>query len=90
MLIKQILDADIANCYEALENDEQLKIIDDKLYSLLSELPKDVNFEMEATVSEYMARVIRIAYLQGIFDFTRLFVVLRENPQHILQKYVDV
>lgn len=90
MLIKQIMDADIANCYEVMENDEQLKIIDDKLYSLLSELPKDVNFEMEATVSEYMARVIRIAYLQGIFDFTRLFVVLRENPQHILQKYVDV
>ena len=24
MLIKQILDADIANCYEALENDERL------------------------------------------------------------------
>ena len=90
MLIKQIMDADIANCYEVMENDEQLKIIDDKLYSLLSELSKDVNFEMEATVSEYMARVIRIAYLQGIFDFTRLFVVLRENPQHILQKYVDV
>lgn len=90
MLIKQIMDADIANCYEVMENDEQLKIIDDKLYSLLSELPKDVNFEMEATVSEYMARVIRIAYLQGILDFTRLFVVLRENPQHILQKYVDV
>lgn len=84
------MDADIANCYEVMENDEQLKIIDDKLYSLLSELPKDVNFEMEATVSEYMARVIRIAYLQGILDFTRLFVVLRENPQHILQKYVDV
>lgn len=90
MLIKQIMDADIANCYEVMENDEQLKIIDDRLYSLLSELPKDVNFEMEASVSEYMERVIRIAYLQGIFDFTRLFVVLRENSQHILQKYVDV
>lgn len=90
MLIKQIMDADIANCYEVMENDEQLKIIDDRFYSLLSIQTDDLKFEMEGTVSEYMARVTRIAYLQGIVDFAKLFVVLKENPDVILQKYVDV
>ena len=90
MLIKQILDSDIANCYDALEKDEQLNAADDRFYSLLSNVSDELKFEMERSVSAYMARVTRIAYLQGIADFTRLFVVLKENPADILRKYVDV
>ena len=89
MLIKQILDADTEKCYEALERDAQLKETEDRLYSLLSGLPDDIRFDMERTISEYMARVTRIAYLQGIVDFTKLYVVLQEDPNVILQKYVD-
>ena len=89
MLIKQILDGDIAKCYDALQNDVKLKATDDRFYSFLEEFPEDIKFEMEQTVSEYMARVTRIAYLQGIVDFTRLYVVLKDNPETILQKCVD-
>lgn len=89
MLIKQILDADTEKCHEALERDAQLEKIDDRLYSLLSDVPEDIRFDMERTISEYMARVTRIVYLQGIVDFTKLHVVLQEDPNAILQKYVD-
>ena len=89
MLIKQILDADTEKCREALERDVQLEKTDDRLYSLLSGLSDDIRFDMERTISEYMARVTRIAYLQGIVDFTKLYVVLQEEPNAILQKYVD-
>ena len=89
MLIKKILDTDTLNCYETFENDANLKAVEGKVYSLLSTLPDGIKFDMERTISEYMARVTRIAYLQGIVDFTRLYVVLQEDPNAILQKYVD-
>lgn len=90
MLIKQIMDGDIENCYEALKNDKLLQATDECLYTRLSELPGDIQFELESIVSKYMARVTRIAYLQGIVDFTKLFVTLKEEPDAILKKYVDV
>ena len=37
MLITQIMEKDVDNCYETLCNDDQLKEIDDKFYSLLSQ-----------------------------------------------------
>ena len=89
MLIKKIIDTDTLNCYEALENDTKLKEAEVKVYSLLSILPDDIKFDMERNISEYMARVTRIAYLQGIVDFTKLYVVLQEEPNAILKKYVD-
>ena len=89
MLIEQIMDSDVDNCYEALHSDEQLKEIDDKFYSLLSECPEHIHFDMEQNVSRYMERVTRIAYLQGIIDFTRLFIVLKKDAHEILRKYED-
>lgn len=47
MLITQIMDGDIDNCYETLHSDEQLKEIDDQFYSLLSECPEHIHFDME-------------------------------------------
>ena len=89
MLIEQIMDEDIDNCYEAFECDAELQRIENEFYSLLSDCPEDISFEMEQNVSEYMARASRIAYLQGIIDFTKLFVVLKEDAHAILAKYVD-
>lgn len=90
MLIKQIMNSDIANCYEAFKNDAELNMTEDKFYRQLSKLPDAVKFEFEQTVNSYLERVTRIAYLQGIVDFTNLFVILKEKPNDILQKYVDV
>ena len=75
MLITQIMDADIHNCYKVFERDMQLKKAEDEFYSLLSKCSEDIGFDMERSVSEYMARVTRLAYLQGIIDFAKLFVV---------------
>ena len=61
-----------------------------EFYSLLSNVSDDFKFEIERSVSECMARVKRIAYLQGIVDFTRLFIILKENSADIMRKYVDV
>lgn len=47
MLITQIMDGDIDNCYETLHSDEQLKEIDDQFCSLLSECPEHIHFDME-------------------------------------------
>ena len=89
MLIQQIMEKDTDNCYKALAEDGQLNETENIFYSLLSKCPEEVRFDMEQIVNRYMARVTRIAYLQGIVDFTRLYVVLRDNPESILQKYVD-
>lgn len=89
MLIEQIMDRDVDNCYKALHSDEQLIEIDDTFYSLLSECPEHIHFDMERNVSKYMARVTRIAYLQGIIDFAKLFIVLKEDAHEILRKYED-
>ena len=89
MLITQIMEKDVDNCYETLRKDDQLKEIDDKFYSLLSKCPEHIHFDMERNVSKYIARVTRLAYLQGIMDFTKLFAVLKEDVHDILEKYVD-
>ena len=47
------------------------------------------NLELENIFTSYMARVTRIAYLQGMKDFTELCGMLREDTQEILKKYID-
>ena len=89
MLIQKIMDSDIESCYAALEKDLQLKKLEDSFYDLLSKFPGDVHFDMERRVSAYKERVIRIAYLQGIIDFSNLFIDLKEDVQDILKKYAD-
>ena len=86
MLIKQIIDGDIAGCRHALEADEQLKEMEEKYYTIMSQCPEEVTFDMESTINAYIARVIRIAYLQGIKDFANLYIALKEDVHEILQK----
>lgn len=90
MLINQIVDEDTSNCYKAMSEDEQLVEMENTYYAMLEELPEDFRFEMERVFSSYMIRVLRIAYVQGIKDFSELFIILKEDVQNILQKYVDV
>ena len=90
MLINQIIDEDTSNCYKTMSEDEQLSGLEDQFYLMLEDCSEDFKFEMERVVSSYMTRVLRIAYLQGIRDFSELFIVLKEDTRNILQKYVDV
>ncbi len=89
MLIKQILEKDTRNCYEAIKNDVQLAALDERFYKLADTMPNADKLAVESIFSEYMARVTRIAYLQGMKDFSELHLVLKEDAKNIMEKYVD-
>lgn len=89
MLIKQILENDTRNCYEAIKNDVQLAALDERFYKLAGTMPNADKLTMESIFSEYMARVTRIAYLQGMKDFAQLHLMLKEDAKNIMEKYVD-
>ncbi|MBR4060113.1 MAG: hypothetical protein IKK03_09780 [Lachnospiraceae bacterium] len=86
MLIKQIIDGDIAGCRHAVEADAPLKELEEELYSIMSKCPEEITFDMESTINAYIARVMRIAYLQGIKDFANLYITLQEDVHNILKK----
>ena len=86
MLINQIMDGDIEGCRHALEADEPLKELEKELYSIVSKCPEEITFDVESTINAYIARVLRIAYLQGIKDFANLYITLKEDVHEILKK----
>lgn len=86
MLIQQIMEDDILNCYQVYKKDEQLKDLEKKLYEVMAKCPEDVFYDMEETVNAYGARITRLAYLQGIKDFAKLHIILKEDIHDILQK----
>ena len=86
MLIKQILENDTRNCYDAMKSDLQLSTLDERFYKLAGTMPNADKLAMESVFSEYMARVIRIAYLQGMKDFVELHVVLKNDVSDILKE----
>jgi len=85
MLIKQILENDTRNCYEAIKSDEQLAVLDERFYKLAGTMPNTDKLAMESIFSEYMARVTRIAYLQGMKDFAELHITLKNSVADILK-----
>lgn len=84
MLVKQILENDMDNCYEALSTDAELAELDKEFYRLANTMSDKDKLEMEDVFSAYMARVTRIAYLQGMKDFAELHVVLKDDVTEIL------
>ena len=86
MLIKQIVDGDMADCRHAIEADEQAKELEEAYYAMLSKCPEEIRFDMEMAINSYAERVIRIAYLQGIKDFANLCITLKEDVHDILKK----
>ena len=89
MLLKQMIAYDLRNCYEAASNDELLQSLEKDFYSFRDGMDEDAFRKLEENFSEYMARVTRIAYLQGMKDFNELCLQLRENTNDIMEKYID-
>lgn len=81
MLVKQILENDMNNCYEALSTDAELN---KEFYQLADTMSDKDRLEMEDVFSAYMARVTRIAYLQGMKDFAEPHVVLKGDAAEVL------
>ena len=86
ILIKQIVDGDIASCRHAVEADAQVKELEEAYYSIMAKCPEETGFDMERAVNAYTERAIRIAYLQGIKDFANLYITLKEDVHEILKK----
>ena len=89
MLLKQMIANDLRNCYEVASNDELLQRLESDFYAYREGLDVKGFTKLEEIFSEYMARVTRIAYLQGMKDFNELCLQLRENTNDIMEKYID-
>ena len=89
MLLKQMIANDLRNCYEAASNDELLQRLESDFYAYREGMDVKGFTKLEEIFSEYMARVTRIAYLQGMKDFNELCLQLRENTNDIMEKYID-
>ena len=89
MLLKQMIANDLRNCYEATSNDELLESLESDFYSFRDGMDAKDFRKLEETFSQYMARITRIAYLQGMKDFNELCLQLRENTHDIMEKYID-
>lgn len=89
MLLKQMIANDLKNCYEAASNDELLQSLESDFYSYRDGMDRNDFTRLEEIFSEYMARVSRLAYLQGMKDFHELCLELKENTNDIMKKYID-
>lgn len=89
MLLKQMIANDLKNCYEAASSDELLQSLESDFYSYRDRMDTIDFIKLEEIFSEYMARVSRLAYLQGMKDFNELCLVLKGNTNDIMKNYID-
>ncbi len=89
MLLKQMMANDQKNCYEAIGKDELLQNLERDFYSYRERMDIEDFIQLEEIFSEYMARVTRLAYLQGMKDFNELCLVLKENTNDIMKNCLD-
>ena len=89
MLLKEMIANDLKNCYEATSEDELLQSLESDFYSYRDKMDASDFRKLEEIFSEYMARVTRIAYLQGMKDFNELHIVLKEDTNSIMRNYID-
>lgn len=89
MLLKQMIANDLKNCYEATSNDELLQSLESSFYAFRDGMERKEFSKLEEIFSEYMARITRIAYLQGMKDFHELCLELKDDTNDIMKKYID-
>ena len=89
MLLDKILENDTRSCYAAIKGDLELAQLNKDFYAFMDKMPDADGLKLESIFSCYMARVTRIAYLQGMKDFLELHVMLKEDTVEILNNYID-
>ena len=83
MLLGQILQEDVKNCKKALDSDFELRELEIRFYELLEGFDEK-KYAIEDVFSAYVAKSIRIAYLQGIKDFADLHIELKMGMEDLL------
>lgn len=84
MLINRMLMEDTENCHGAMKRDLELCELEKEFYAHVG-----ANMELKNVFTSFMARVTRIAYLQGMKDFAELCGLLKCDTNEILEKYID-
>ena len=79
MLLAEILEKDMENCCLAMKNDQKLKDLEEQMDFALDSLSDKQKLEVEEKVDAYVARIIRIVYLQGIKDYAELQDMLKNK-----------
>lgn len=88
-MLKRIIENDMYSCHEVLTADKRLSELDALFYMLVDSMQEKERLETEEVFSEYMARVIRIAYLQGLKDFAELHLEIKQDIQNILEALLE-
>ena len=87
-LLKNILEKDLHNCYEAIRTDEMLMAAEKQFYEVLKGKDKDYQLAMEGIFNAFTAQAMRIAYIQGLKDFNELFIDLKADTADILAEHI--
>lgn len=85
-ILTQIVENDIVNCRDLIENDAEIKEVNEKLYKLLGGLNKELAFSIEDTINQYNAKITRLAYVQGMHDIVSLYEELKRPPIEIVKE----
>ena len=72
MILEQLLENDTKNCQDAINRDKKLAELETEFYGEINKLTETKRYKIENIFSQYMARIIRIAYVQGMKDLQEL------------------
>lgn len=86
MIIDNIINNDLDSCQETLKKDKELQESEKEFYHLLNRVDNSIQLQIEANYSQFTARAMRIAYLQGFKDFYDLCLTLSSDAYNILMK----
>ena len=85
MLINRMLREDTESCDEAMKRDLELSELEKEFYAHVG-----LDMMLENIFTAFMARVTRIAYLQGMKDFAELCGLLKCDTNDILEKFTYI
>lgn len=84
MSIDKLVNSGLDNCDSTLVQDKSLKISSNKFYEMLDRVDKTMQLQLEKVFSEYTARAVRIAYIQGFKDYYDLCLLLNKDTASII------
>ena len=85
-VISSVIENDIVNCRELVDNDVEIKEVNETLYKLLEGLEQRLAFDIEDTVSRYVARITRLVYVQGLCDAVALHSELKKPAIELIKE----
>lgn len=86
MIIKDIVNNDLAHCNKAIRADKELREIEIETEGLIGKVERVTGKRLEELFIAYGARMVSIAYMQGIKDFNEMFIDLKADTNKIIEE----